>query len=542
MSTNVLEIDAIGVDEWEHEQHTPRAMDENLAALVKQSSAQSGPVRAPALDDAWEAETVAAPAEPAKQRTTTNTVARPAPPNPTPKPKTKTMALPTVAALKPAAPKPAAPKPSAVPQPIARAETKAIVSPAAKEIARKPDTGEEAAPGFVEVKPRAARGAATPPSAKPVAKPAAKPTPPPQPIAVVAAEPSPPRAPTPLPFSPMTLPAWPPSGEFEDWDNPHTAATTVDNKVSPRPVAPDFKDEDSVVVNLDAKPTVDDKPRRPQTAPVVHTSEQNPSTSGAFVMPTAAQPNATPIGPERASSPGWNTPLPQPLPGEPFAAPAAPVVAKHAVVASLLPLVRRRGVVIAVAGAAVVAIVVAIGSHGSPQPTTVARAASKTTPTVSADSTQAHVTPTRADATPAPPAVAAVKAVASPPTPKVPAKKPVALRRISRNKKPVVVDYDTKSTSSPLDVDQALAQARAAYAIGNQHLFAGESREAVTAYRNALSIYPSYAAGYRGLGLAFAQLDDKPAALAAFKNYVKLAPAAKDIALIQKRIRNLSVR
>ena len=37
------------------------------------------------------------------------------------------------------------------------------------------------------------------------------------------------------------------------------------------------------------------------------------------------------------------------------------------------------------------------------------------------------------------------------------------------------------------------------------------------------------------LGLAFAQLDDKPSAVAAFKAYVKLAPTAKDVALIQQR-------
>ncbi len=66
--------------------------------------------------------------------------------------------------------------------------------------------------------------------------------------------------------------------------------------------------------------------------------------------------------------------------------------------------------------------------------------------------------------------------------------------------------------------------------------------QAVSAYRKALSVYPSYAAGYRGLGLAFAQLDDKSSAIAAFKTYVKLAPTAKDVALIQKRIRNRSVR
>jgi Flp pilus assembly protein TadD len=647
-STGVVEIDAIGVDEWEHEQHTPRAMDENLAALVK-SSAQSGPTRAPTIDDGWEADA----GEPAKQRTTTNTVARPAPPKP--KPKTKTMAMPTVAAVakpaaaKPVAAKPAAAKPAAVPQVIARTETKAIVSPAAKPPATKPLAGDEPPPGFVEVKPLAARGAAkpaakpvtkstaelkpvakpvakptpppmavieakpvakpTPPpmaviEAKPVAKPVAKPTPPPMavieakpvakptppPMPVIDAkpvvEPKPQRAATPAPLPPMTLPAWPPANGFEDWDNPQSAATSVSNRVSPsRPVSSDFKPEDSVIVDLNAKPAAAptppvEKPRRPQTAPVIQTSEQNPSTSGVFVMPTAAQPNATPVPPEapelppppvvlaaappppegdRASSPGWNTPLPERLPGEPIAAlaapswpsaaglvyepnapivhePAAPLVARRAVF-------RSRGAVIGVAAAAVLAgvfAIAALGSHdstGSKQATTVATSASKATaPT---DSTATHATPSHADPMPAPAPAAAIEAV-TPPT-NVPAKKSVATRRFSRSRKPVVVDYD-KKPSSPLDVDEALAQARAAYANGNQHLFAGEGREAVAEYRRALSDYPSYAAGYRGLGLAFAQLDDKPAAIAAFKTYVKLAPTAKDVALIQKRIRNLSAR
>ena len=316
-----------------------------------------------------------------------------------------------------------------------------------------------------------------------------KPATPPQPIAVVTVEPKPPDAPTPRPFSPMTLPAWPPATEFEDWDKPQSAATSVGNRVSPsRPVSTDFKPEDSVIVDLDATPTAD-KPRRPQTSPVIQTSGQNPSTSGVFVMPTAAQPNATPVAPQRdsapelppppsapvgaasrpdsdrASSPGWSTPVPQRFPGEPIAAPAAPgwpsasslvyepsaplahepaapLAAKRAVVAALLPLVRSRGVVIALAGAAVLAIAfLAIGSHDSKQATIVATSASKTEPTVSAESTSKHAAPTRAGAMPAPTPIAAVEAVA--PSPKVPAKAPVAMRRISR-KKPVVVDYDKK--------------------------------------------------------------------------------------------------
>jgi Flp pilus assembly protein TadD len=408
----------------------------------------------------------------------------------------------------------------------------------------------------------------------------------PKPVAavVVAAEPKPSRAATPVPFSPMTLPAWPPSNGFEDWDNPQSAATSVSNRVTPsRAVSSDFKPEDSVIVDLNAKPTATpstDKPRRPQTAPVIQTSEQTPSTSGVFVMPTAAQPNATPVAPEapelppppvvlaaapspsdgdRASSPGWNTPLPERLPGEPIAAPAAPswpsaaglVYEPHAPIVheSAAPIVlrravfRSRGVVIGVAAAAVIAIVVAVaalGSHGSSdskQATIVATSASKATAPV--DSTATHATRPGAGTMPAPATTAAVEAVTPPP--KSPVKAPVATRRFSRSRKPVVVDYD-KKPSSPVDVDEALAQARAAYANGNQHLFAGEGREAVAEYRRALSIYPSYAAGYRGLGLAFAQLDEKPSAIAAFKTYVKLAPTAKDVALIQKRIRNLAAR
>ena len=88
--------------------------------------------------------------------------------------------------------------------------------------------------------------------------------------------------------------------------------------------------------------------------------------------------------------------------------------------------------------------------------------------------------------------------------------------------------------------DDSLARARADYAAGNQHLFAGETDEAIAQYRNALTAYPNYVAGYRGLGLAFAQQGDRPAALKAFKTYVKLAPAAKDLALIEKRIERLS--
>ncbi|HET9988799.1 MAG TPA: tetratricopeptide repeat protein, partial [Kofleriaceae bacterium] len=154
----------------------------------------------------------------------------------------------------------------------------------------------------------------------------------------------------------------------------------------------------------------------------------------------------------------------------------------------------------------------------------------------------ATAAPTSKPAAAAPVAVAVADS-APPPTTADTAKKKLvpAKRRLSRGKKPVVVDYDKKPDPTP-DQDEALSRARAAYAAGNQHLFAGETDAAIVAYRQALADYPNYVAGYRGLGLAFAQQGNKASALDAFKTYVKLAPSAKDVALIEKRIANLSLR
>ncbi len=103
------------------------------------------------------------------------------------------------------------------------------------------------------------------------------------------------------------------------------------------------------------------------------------------------------------------------------------------------------------------------------------------------------------------------------------------------------MDYDRAPRSSSLDSDRTLAKARSIYADGNQRLFAGDTSGAIGQYRQALVAYPNYAASYRGIGLAYAQQANRPAALEAFKTYLRLAPTAKDVALIKKRIANLSV-
>ena len=76
--------------------------------------------------------------------------------------------------------------------------------------------------------------------------------------------------------------------------------------------------------------------------------------------------------------------------------------------------------------------------------------------------------------------------------------------------------------------------ARAAYATGNQKLFAGDPNGAIVAYRQVIAM--GSASGYRGLGLAYAQQGDKQNAIAAFKKYVQMSPTAKDVGLIKKRI------
>jgi len=236
--------------------------------------------------------------------------------------------------------------------------------------------------------------------------------------------------------------------------------------------------------------------------------------------------------------------------------PTEPRIERSSLLATVFPTPnsRKKGL-IAAAGACVAILIVVLATSGGSakhEPDRSAKQASGATPT-EASAPAASIAPASspaATATPAKSTAAAAKTVAvvdpastSPTASTEPAKKKpiVAKRRISRGKKPVVVDYDKKPDPTP-DQDEALTRARADYATGNRHLFAGETAAAIVSYRQALAAYPNYVAGYRGLGLAFAQQGNKASALDAFKTYVKLAPTAKDVALIKKRIANLSLR
>jgi len=112
--------------------------------------------------------------------------------------------------------------------------------------------------------------------------------------------------------------------------------------------------------------------------------------------------------------------------------------------------------------------------------------------------------------------------------------------------KQVVLEYDNQARdaqsvpNSAAKGDQsAIAKARTSYAAGNQRLFAGDADGAIRYYRQALAYYPAYVAGYRGLGLAYAQQGNKAQALQALRTYLGSVPNAKDAGLIRKRITTL---
>ena len=97
-----------------------------------------------------------------------------------------------------------------------------------------------------------------------------------------------------------------------------------------------------------------------------------------------------------------------------------------------------------------------------------------------------------------------------------------------------------KAALTPAEDSASVARARASYVAGNKRLFTGDAAGAVRAYDQALAAYPGYVAGYRGLGLAYAQEDDKAKALRAFRTYLASVPGAKDAGLIRKRVKALS--
>jgi hypothetical protein len=91
-------------------------------------------------------------------------------------------------------------------------------------------------------------------------------------------------------------------------------------------------------------------------------------------------------------------------------------------------------------------------------------------------------------------------------------------------------------TASETDESDKMARARDAHGEGNERLFSGDAAGAITAYEEMVRLNPKDPAGYRGLGLASAQLGKRTEAVRYLRAYLKHAPNAEDRGIIISRI------
>jgi hypothetical protein len=179
---------------------------------------------------------------------------------------------------------------------------------------------------------------------------------------------------------------------------------------------------------------------------------------------------------------------------------------------------------------------------GDEQPTTGTDTPTTATPTTDTPTTDTTTPPTDTTTPPVDPTGATTPVHTG-----TPGTKPVGPKKgPTIGGKQVVLEYDSQANAAkagpnnaPQADQAAVAKARQSYAAGNQRLFAGDADGAIRNYKQALSYYPAYVAGYRGLGLAYAQQGDKPAALKALHTYLSSVPSAKDAVIIKKRIATL---
>jgi len=575
---HIVEMDAMDVAEWEKDRLTPLAPDAHLAALVKETAPQLPPgppvarktatiARAPnppptksgpiprLTPTAMSA--VKPPSAPPSRRTAQLVAAKP----PQPVAKTTQAGVPIAPAktapvaeaakttakaapiAEPAAKaKPRQKSPTQRPAQKAAAPQKPTQQATQRAVAQKPASIDDdlaiavAAPAKPAVQPlreRVAQRAARPQPERVAV--AAVHTPVPErspslsasgsvypsagsPVASEPAHPARPASPSPVPFASLS-----------DSGSLSASASAVDNDW--------FGENDGTHV---ATPVYAPRPAtEPAPLPPPPMQAAEPISDPVEVVPIHALPLQIETVETQHPEYDW-TPRPGTAPGPDQILPAAAEERTRST--DSLPAIpgrRSRRPLVIFASAAIVIAVVAFaalsGGHEAAAPAAVAIAS------------VAKPTPAPAPAVTAPaPAAAIAVAVATPeamaavaePTP--PTKPPVVKRLNRARPKKVVLEYDRPSEPAPPSDDVAVAKARASYNSGNQRLFAGDPDGAMHFYRQALADYPGYVAGYRGLGLAFAQQGDKPKALQALRSYVAAVPNAKDVALIKARIARLA--
>jgi regulator of sirC expression with transglutaminase-like and TPR domain len=76
----------------------------------------------------------------------------------------------------------------------------------------------------------------------------------------------------------------------------------------------------------------------------------------------------------------------------------------------------------------------------------------------------------------------------------------------------------------------------ALYRSGVNAYVLGDMKTAMSFFRRALAVNPSFAIAWRGVGLVHERLGETRAATTAFQRYLQLAPDAKDAATIRGKI------
>lgn len=541
---DVVEIDAMDVAEWESGQSTPQASDANLAELVrKTATSPESPTRVQIVARQHTSTQIGAPVIPRPPSR-----ARTAPPGP--------------------APKPTRPRTSGGPPPAPARATRVPDIP--------PGSGVEPGQSLAPPAPMMSRGIDFSLPITATGEDGARPS-----------EPEPRRSPAPMPAPMMSggidfsLPAMEANPRPPDSPRPRTAAGS----------APELSRTAIAASESGAQPPeLEPRPSTPATSPFAEPSRIGPGRNASpLAEPSRVRPghNASPAG---GADPNTAWP-PRPIPVDASSQPARLAAPDRAQLSQPpdrddtgrpdrlnVALSRRRlwwigGGFVSASLAAILAAVVlpnpealppeASEAAGTPglqtigprrgarpeQPVDRAAADLRERVRLARDAAAAGVptTPPVVDHRPARPASA------PDPLAWVRSDEPEsAVAPRHARKKParrLVVDYTARpnepappSLVAQSEEDPAIGRARNAYTTGNQRLFVGDLDGAVSAYRDALEIYPGYVGGYRGLGLAYQQLGDTADALAALRVYVTAVPNARDIALIKKRIAHLQRR
>jgi tetratricopeptide (TPR) repeat protein len=202
------------------------------------------------------------------------------------------------------------------------------------------------------------------------------------------------------------------------------------------------------------------------------------------------------------------------------------------------------GMGLAIVAVAVVGVKLLRGPKATPAPTPVATEVAKAPP---APEVVAPAPPPAAPAAKAPPAQPVVARRASRAEAEPAAEESSTSRHHHHHhhhaRQAAVAVKEPAAKPAPKPVAATPAEhgdPRPHYERGNALLFAGDSKAAIGAYREAIRTAPNDPSAYRGLGLAYEQQGDTTAAARALRRYLKLSPDAADRDMVSKRIDRLS--